>query len=77
MSPLPPTYPFLHFNHHSSFKSVTIPLRDNGYERLAKHGENLASQWECSAWRMNSFCAMMVSQFDLIFNHIRKSQTSL
>ncbi|KAG2753933.1 hypothetical protein P692DRAFT_20653306, partial [Suillus brevipes Sb2] len=28
------------FNHHSSFKSVTIPLRDDGYERLAKCGES-------------------------------------
>jgi hypothetical protein len=28
------------FNHHSSFKIVTIPLRDDGYERLAKCGES-------------------------------------
>lgn len=40
MLPYHLTIPFLCFNHHSSFKSVTIPLRDDGYERLAKRGES-------------------------------------
>ncbi|KAG0704634.1 hypothetical protein DFH29DRAFT_911319 [Suillus ampliporus] len=39
-SPSPSHFRLLCFNHHPSFKSVTIPQRDDGYERLAKRCES-------------------------------------